>query len=177
MLGVINILLAQETGNNFRKVFALSNRPCFHSAYGIRGYIFFGWMFTLLLNSKTLFIINSNVYIFFVFAANATRECFLDGGWADKAVYDNCKPKQDITDTTCDNSSNPYLCIDYSMMIYSIGYTLSLVSLIIALIILLSLRWEIHIFYCILLFGLTHKIDFGELHDKLKSRFSVWKNI
>ena len=80
------------------------------------------------------------ILFFFYFSANATRECLQDGVWADKAVYDHCKPKQDLTDTTCDNSINPYLCIDYSMMIYSIGYTLSLASLIIALIILLSLR-------------------------------------
>ena len=68
--------------------------------------------------------------------------CTSDGSWFNKSDYDNCKPLElvKIEDPQCDNVTHPYLCNDYSMMIYSIGYTMSLVSLIIALIILLTLR-------------------------------------
>ena len=67
---------------------------------------------------------------------NASLMCTSEG-WVNKSDYGNCKP---LIENHCDNATHPYLCNDYSMMIYSIGYTMSLVSLIIALIILLTLR-------------------------------------
>ena len=79
----------------------------------------------------------------YLISDNASLMCTSDGSWFNKSDYDNCKPLEapyTPGDVQCDNVTHPYLCNDYSMMIYSIGYTMSLVSLIIALIILLTLR-------------------------------------
>jgi hypothetical protein len=79
---------------------------------------------------------------YFLFSDNATRGCSADGIWDDQANYGSCKPIVNPPSPTCDTTTSPYLCNDYSMLIYSVGYTLSLVTLIIALIIFISFRYE-----------------------------------
>ena len=81
---------------------------------------------------------------FIYFSGNATRQCSIDGVWEEKSHYDDCKPLIDPDDgggprITCENSTIP-LCNDYSMLIYSIGYSLSLITLLMALIIFISFR-------------------------------------
>ena len=75
------------------------------------------------------------------FSGNATRQCSLDGVWEEKGHYDDCIPVQLPPDGPgpCENSTIP-LCNDYSMLIYSIGYSLSLITLLMALIIFISFR-------------------------------------
>ena len=63
---------------------------------------------------------------------NATRECFENGTWNPKADYTSCKP---ILENTV---SIPIYSIPST--IYTVGYSLSLVALLLALSILLIFR-------------------------------------
>ena len=97
---------------------------------------------------------------FLYFSGNATRQCSIDGLWEEKGHYDDCIPVQLPPDGPgpCENSTIP-LCNDYSMLIYSIGYSLSLITLLMALIIFISFRYKI-LFSKIVMFFLSRGIGF-----------------
>lgn len=67
--------------------------------------------------------------LFFDTSKNATRLCSINGDWGDRADY-----------TNCNQISTQSVSVDYVMLIYKVGYSVSLLALIMALIIFCSFR-------------------------------------
>lgn len=83
-----------------------------------------------------------NRRIFYFSAGNASRGCSLDGTWEERTDYNNCRPLS--PKDNCFNDPSSCEPSDLSLKIYCVGYTLSLLALVLALIIFLSFR-QVHI--------------------------------
>lgn len=97
-----------------------------------------------------------------LFIENASRFCHANGTWDKYANYDQC----DQIDLTYGIETLPHL--EYITHIWTAGYTLSLVSLILGIAIFIHFKWVFKWMFLLLLF-----IFFNFLHSKrMENRFS-----